>query len=176
MNKQERTSYFQQKKEKRINNLINCKEYDNKNKQRNLPRILTENKKDNLNKIEGKQNNIKLNIMNGPITSNLLYKNKDDGKILNTNVELIRKFDKKIKKNVLSERNPVNNKKIDEIKKEDKEKKKKLIKFNNELNNKEEEKYYIKDYLKKELNIIKEAFKKNNKNLKNLKEKSDIIH
>ena len=175
MNKQERTSYFQQKKEKRINNLINCKEYDNKNKQRNLPRLLTENKKDNLNKIEGKQNNIKLNIMNGPITSNLLYKNKDDGKILNTNVELIRKFDKKIKKNVLSERNPVNNKKIDEIKKEDKEKKKKLIKFNNELNNKEEEKYYIKDYLKKELNIIKEAFKKNNKNLKNLKEKSDII-
>ena len=103
--------------------------------------------------------------MNLQIASELLYKNKDDEKIL----EFIRKFDKKTKKNVLSERNPVNYKIIDDIKNGDKEKKIRIKKFNNELNNEEEEKYYNKDYLKENLNIIKEINKTNNKDLKNLK-------
>jgi len=196
MDNQEWISSFQNEKEKRIKNLINLKEDNNKKKQNNLSKVLHNHDKFEFKNIklidennEGKKNNIKPNFKNHPIKNEILYKNKDVGKMLNINVGLMGEFDITKRKHALSKRNHVNNKIfnkikdrrrsfekkeskenfkeiLDEIKKENEGKKIKMKKLKDKLNN-EEEKYNNKEYLKN-LN------KKNNKDLKSQKEQIEI--
>ena len=168
MKNQERISSFQNEKEKRIKNLINLKEDNNKKKQNNFTKVLYNHNKIEFKNIkffdgnnEGKKNNIKPNFKNHQIKDEILFKNKDVGKMLNINVGLMEEFDITKKKHELSERNHVNKKIfnkikdrrrgfekkeskenfkeiLDEIKKENEGKKIKIKKFKDELNNEEE--------------------------------------
>ena len=204
MRKKERLSSFP----KKINNkiILDFEGYDNnKNKQSNLPRILT-GKKNGIQLLkgnnEGKIDNNKQSFTIRPITSETLDKNKDVRKKSNIKLKLITDVDKKIKKDnffgSLTFNNQIFNKGkdlkvsaqkeskenleeiVEKLKKDNEENKIKIKKLEDEFYNKENEKYNI-NYLLNDMEDLKQEINiikensGNNEDLENLKYQNEIM-